>query len=409
MIINKIKKSKYEIILFLAFFVFLFLNWFNLKDNFDIKISIQENNFDCEFLDRVYGKNLSEKILQTKKVKTVYSISSFNYCDIYIKFNFISDKTKEIQKIKSLLDDFISKTNLNPEIDFDIEFQNKYDYFLLIFNDKKINEDLTKYSKIIFDKLSKLNFINKIYDFKHFETLNYIYFKDSDLLTYNLNPSDIKNIIQENNINQNTTLLNNNRILNCTSDITNIEDLKKISFYYQDKNYSNTLGNIFHVEKSQIYNYPLIYKNREAILFGIKKKNFILNILFNFLIKNELNKNNLPLKYEVMEAKNLNKYFINISSKKEKTISYKYNQSDLNSYFITNKELTENILANSEGLICDYYYEDSKRIKIILKNIQNSDFIYSKKYKNLINLSSLLTKDIKEKYIFIIRKDGNII
>ena len=409
MIINKIKKSKYKIILFLVLFIFLFLNWFNLKDNFDIKISIRENNFDCEFLDRVYGKNLSEKILQTKKIKTVYSISSFNYCDIYIKFGFVLDKTKEIQKIKFLLDDFISKTNSNPEIDFDIEFQNKYDYFLLIFNDKKINEDLIKYSKITFDKLSKLSFIDEIYDFKQFETVNYIYFKDSDLLTYNLNPSDIKNIIKENNINQNTTLSNSNRILNCTSNIKNIEDLKKISFYYQDKNYSNMLGNIFYVVKSLLHNYSLTYKDRETILFGIKKKNFILNVLFNFLIKNELNKNNLPLKYEVIEAKNLNKHFINISSKKEKIIRYKYNQSDLNSYFITNKELTENILANSEGLICDYYYEDSKRIKIILKNIQNSDFIYSKKYKNLINLSSLLTKDIKEKYIFIIRKDGNII
>ena len=152
-----------------------------------------------------------------------------------------------------------------------------------------------------------------------------------------------------------------------------------------------------------------VWREFPVVIQNSQRLPFILNVLFNFLIKNELNKNNLPLKYEVMEAKNLNKYFINISSKKEKTISYKYNQSDLNSYFITNKELTENILANSEGLICDYYYEDSKRIKIILKNIQNSDFIYSKKYKNLINLSSLLTKDIKEKYIFIIRKDGNII
>ena len=202
---------------------------------------------------------------------------------------------------------------------------------------------------------------------------------------------------------------NSNRILNCTSNIKNIEDLKKISFYYQDKNYSNMLGNIFYVVKSLLHNYSLTYKDRETILFGIKKKNFIPNILFNFLIKNELNKNNLPLKYEVIEAKKLNKYFINISSKKEKIISYKYNQSNLNSYFISNKELTENILANNGGLLCEYYFEDSKRIKIVLKNIQNSDFIYSKKFKNLINLSSLLTKEIKEKYIFIIRKNGNII
>jgi hypothetical protein len=114
--------------------------------------------------------------------------------------------------------------------------------------------------------------------------------------------------------------------------------------------------------------------------------------LKNFLKKNNINFDKIPL-----------------TTKKENILVYDYNNMDLNGYFFGKEELTQNLIANNEGLFCDYYFNNTKRTKIILKNKEKTDFVYSKKFKSLLDTKMLLKKELKEKPVIIVRKNGKII
>ena len=94
-------------------------------------------------------------------------------------------------------------------------------------------------------------------------------------------------------------------------------------------------------------------------------------------------------------------------TEKEMIIDYSYDEININNYFLNKKELAENIVANQEGLICDYYFKNSNKIKIVLKNNKDSNFIYSKKYKKLIDVDLFLNKSLIQNYVQIVRLNGN--
>ncbi len=480
--LKKILKSKYSLCFFvfclciIFYFVFCFVF---LRDNFDIRISIKKENFSPQEMDNIFATNLYNSFLNIKNIKTIYTFSSKDYCNIYIKFFF--PYFKPIAKIKISLDDFLSKSKQATEVDFDYDYNKKYDYFLVVFDNDK--DDFIDLSNIFLNKIKSSKLTLKTLDLQKFETINYIYFNNSILTTHNTTPTEIKNLIKTNNQEQNSTTKNENFSYEIVvnSDINNISDLKNSALFFQDNNFSDYFKNIFKIKKEILNDdFSVFYDKNKIRIFALQKLNFLPNFLFEFLLKSNLNND---LNYKLINTKNLSKveilldensstsellniqnkisnnfenqiYFLKTDppktsffdsfreieknkiviltnkkrklenflmknnlnytkqkpkSKKEKIIFYNIDSMYANSYFFNKEEITDSILANNDGLICDYYFDFDTRVKIILKNEEKSDFIYSKKFKNLIDINMFLKKELKEEYTSIIRKNGQII
>ncbi len=461
------------------FFIIGIFCFENFKNGFDVRISIKQNNFSAQEMDNIFAKNLTNEFLNIKNINTIYTFSSKDYCNIYLKFNFLC--LKPISKVKIVLDNFLSKTKLTPEIDFDFSYNEKYDYFLLIFDNKQNN--FINLTNDIFNKIKSLKSISKILDFQNFNSIDYIYFKNSTLSTYDITLTELKNKIKSNNQQENSSIKDGvfSYETSTNSDINNIEDIKNSTLFFQDDNFSNYFKNIFKIKKEILNDdFSVFYDKNKIRLFAIKKQPFVPDFVFEILLNNNIK---TSLNYKIINTKTLSKiefqlednpsslslekiknkitdnfdnqiYFLktdppkisfldtfreiqknkiviltnkkrklenfliknninfekrNPKSKKEKIIFYNIDSMQMNSYFLNKEEITDSIIANDEGLVCDYYFDGNTRTKIILKNEEKSDFIYSKKFKNLIDINMFLKKELKENYTLIIRKNGKII
>lgn len=473
------KKLNYKVLFSFVVLTLLVLifSFIKTKDIYDIRISIKLDYFSVQNMDNIFALNLTKEFLNIKGVEKCFAISTKNQCSLYLKLRLLSFKYKTIQKIKTALDDYISKIKLYPEISFETEFNKKYDIFLIFYLSEYDNQILSDKFNMICTKLANLNLIDKVLEFQKDNIYDYVYFKDSDLITYDITPSEIKELIKQNNINITSSIQENSYsyTTNLNSSISNISDLENIPIYYQNKDFSDNFKNVFKIKRNIISS--VFYNNNNVKLFAIRKNPFVPLFAAELMIKNELKKieDLKKFNYELIKTNNLSKgeikltdnpnktairdyisviskdfkhafYFIKTDSpmvknqsnfieeskdkiviltsenqklrklktadnkpktEKEMAIDYSYDEININNYFFNKKELAENIVANQEGLICDYYFKNSNKIKIVLKNNKDSNFIYSKKYKKLIDVDLFLNKSLIQNYVQIVRLNGN--
>ena len=382
------------------------------------------------------------------------------------------------------------------------------------------------------DKLNDLKVSSKILKLGELKKAVYINYSDNTLLNYNLNLSDIQNIIKNNNSNENTTKKNNNKNffqIKTDGNIKNVFDIGNIAVYYKGKNFAEKFYQIFNIEekiKTPI-DYAINFNEKQAQIIAISKKEFYPNFIYEYKLKKitkKLNKNeyNINLKliktsklekiqiylennsniYKTLElSKKINQlickknkdtiYFIGhdipkiskheifleneknklivISNKKEikkikkiliennityydkeykkiniyspeintlenkiikikeflnkeesifnytnrntykiLTINYIIDPYSLNDINLSKKEIFNTILASNEGVICDYFFENSKKIPIILKNKNQSSrmFILNKNTKILATIDSITKTEIKSDYYSISRSNN---
>lgn len=453
-------KKIFLLIIILLIFIFL-----NLNTGYQFKVELNIDNIPACEIDENIAKNIEAKLLNIKNIKKVIFISSEHGCNIYIKlYPICFNRNKIFQKIVNTTNSFMQEHNEIKSINYIDNYDTNYQY-LIVITSKNNYFELKKFADEIRDKLLNLKISNDIKIYGLQQKAAYIYFTSNDLVKYNLEIEDIKNIIKNQNEKKNyiTNYKNENFYpISIENKIKSIDDIKKITLNFKDKNFITNFGDIFKIEET--IKIPkennVIYKNKEAIVVAVSKK-FGCPI---FLLKYFLNKNNnceieiLNIKnyktidlffnsnYQAQNYKPQNKndiYFFNKSPYKKDNfdesfknritvftknpnnykeiiennhqfttknlqINLKLNNYKINKYNISNKEIFNTISSQNEGLICDYYFENSDKIEIILKNNQQDNFIFSKKYKTLIDLNEIITGSLNEKHNIILRKNGKI-
>jgi len=185
-------------------------------------------------------------------------------------------------------------------------------------------------------------------------------------------------------------------------EILNVNKIKEIEIYFNE---ASDIQEIFEFYKKIKNNF------KSDVLY------FISNKLPNYNGFSYVDFNRLIIYADKTEYKKIKKYLsenkILISDKKPRTIKntkllYKIRQNGLNDYSIQKEELINSIKAFKNGYHIGSYYFDEDETEIILKNMDKNCFIYSKKYKNLIDVSSLIDIDLKTGYKIIAKKNFKI-
>lgn len=443
----------------IPFFCILFFLFFLYSSfNYDLKIELEIKNKNPYETDKYIAANIEEELQKIKELKDISIFSSMLGCNIYCKFNFFSNKETVINKIQRKIN---SLGFLNYKIND--KYFLKYNYFIIITNPKNNYYALKEKADKITNELLKLKFINNIKIFGTQQKTNYIYFSSSDLLNYDITIEELRNIIKNNNIKKNFIHDSNFYYTSINNHIKNIEDIKKIPLRFKNSNFSTTFDEIFDIKKD--IEYPIknkiIYNNKEAIVIALSTNFWLSKTLLKIILK-EYNVEIINPKYKQkikiylnensstqnslnwLIEKNLNGLFfiglkppkttdfetfdeiiqnriIGFIDKKEKKninfyeknipqelqgFEYDIHNHKLSTYNLDKQELTNSILANEEGLFCDYYTDKKDKINIVLKSKDN--FIYSKKYKTLVPLEEVTNKKIKKHQIIIYRKNGKI-
>lgn len=445
------------IVLFLTLaIIFTTLNLKN--ENYNLLISVEFNNLDKNKIDEIFAKNIQKICLKSSKIKNIITISSYEKLNIYLD-------CKNKEEIFNLIENFIKNSGFAYEIVADFDFENKYNFFIIINSNRDLWLTKDKENELLklleAEKISK-----KIKPIKTFKKTINIDFKNEQLQELNISVSDLKKIILERNSTKNST-----EKITTNSIINSISDIKELSFKYQNDNFQTKLENYFEIKKS--FKTPkygeIIFNNQNSNLIAIKlniisyfKLLFLLNKLnknneakyhlYDLKLKsrliirkpqnlenleNKFKKNNLKVlifnsldspkiyskdiffetntneiiiffnKYDYFKVANLlKKEKINFKSKEQKKffnskeelidfenkinqnlkeeLFYEINQKSLCEYFLNTQDVLDYIFSKSEGLKIDDFFDKEDKIEIYLKNNQNFNYIYSKKYKNFI-------------------------
>ena len=174
---------------------------------------------------------------------------------------------------------------------------------------------------------------------KNEEFATYIYFNNSILSRYRISIEDLIQLINSYNLNINSNY-NNNFSIN--SQIKDENDIKKICIPLKNKSFMETFDNIFTIKTS------LLEENKEA----------------------------------------------------EYNLKYKIDNQALLDYQLSPKDLLNTISANSSGLLVGNYFKNGKITRIILKNVNSNNLIYSKNLDNFFDIDTITQKEIiKDKEI----------
>lgn len=500
--------QKMVLILTISLILIILIIIFKNSNNYDIKISMNFIDLDCKKIDEIYAKNLKDEFLQIKNIKETVIFSKNNICNIYIKLKNKFLKQKTTQEIKLKLDSMLSNGYKPEKIEFDYDYGLKYQIFIVITSDNADKNKLRKNTNNLFNLLVGKKFVNKIVNFQKDEIVNYVYFANSDLVNYNITPSEIKELIKKNNLENNSSLYDskNSYKIKLNSEINSINDIREIAIYYKNKSFTNKFKNIFKIEETtkNPEDFKILYNNDEAKLIAINKKWYYPNFVIKNKIEKIVNKSKDDIKVEIFytnyyskiknyyntdisteelikNTKEISKNFPNalyfiktdtpkfeysdkyteilnnkivIFDKKEnviklskylkddffntnkdiqktycasnldeikkilkenikeytrinKTIEFQINNQDMLDYNLDKNEILESIKTNFEGLYCDYYFNDSNKIKIFLKQKnKNNNFIYSKENKALIPYSSFSQNKLESKFDIIVRKNN---
>ena len=400
--------------LIIIFGVFCFISIQNNYDNYDVKIDINLENLSSKEIDEYLAKDIRNEFIKNEKIKDITIFSKENNCSVYFKIkNSVLNKenTKnDIQKgIYKLLSNKKNINKVTTEYDYNLKYQTFLVLTLKNENQKDSYLKIKKISDEILSDIGALKIASKISLFGVKNPALYLYFKDSDLVQYDLSLEDIKNLIKKNNLLETSTTKTNNftsRNINLNSSIKNEDDLKNISLNFKNKLFATTFSQIFNItnEIQKPQSYLVSFDDKESVVFALSKKSFYPNFLFDLKLKN-FTKNLDKLygdsfEYKILNTNELEK--IEVFTNKNASINYSFNlYSRLCVLFNENK--IENVLyfiSKSCPKISknELYFEDDKnkitllvsknKARKVRKILENERINYLKKNEHIITLYS---------------------
>ena len=400
--------------LIIIFGVFCFISIQNNYDNYDVKIDINLENLSSKEIDEYLAKDIRNEFIKNEKIKDITIFSKENNCSVYFKIkNSVLNKenTKnDIQKgIYKLLSNKKNINKVTTEYDYNLKYQTFLVLTLKNENQKDSYLKIKKISDEILSDIGALKIASKISLFGVKNPALYLYFKDSDLVQYDLSLEDIKNLIKKNNLLETSTTKTNNftsRNINLNSSIKNEDDLKNISLNFKNKLFATTFSQIFNITKEiqKPQSYLVSFDDKESVVFALSKKSFYPNFLFDLKLKN-FTKNLDKLygdsfEYKILNTNELEK--IEVFTNKNASINYSFNlYSRLCVLFNENK--IENVLyfiSKSCPKISknELYFEDDKnkitllvsknKARKVRKILENERINYLKKNEHIITLYS---------------------
>lgn len=138
------------------------------------------------------------------------------------------------------------------------------------------------------------------------------------------------------------------------------------------------------------------------------------NKLLNFLLKNNIDFVSSSFRCKKMTSETLkeledklkkNSNYINLGTRTKNIISHKILNDKLNDYFLSKNEVISALNACVDGFFLGSYYVNEDKIDILLKNIDDGRYFYSKKTKSIIDSSVILESNLIKEYQVIARKN----
>ena len=396
--------------LIIIFGVFGFISIQNNYDNYDVKIDINLENLSSKEIDEYLAKDIRNEFIKNEKIKDITIFSKENNCSIYFKIkNSVLNKENTKNDIQKGICKLLSnKKNIN-KITTEYDYNLKYQTFLVLTSKDNDYLKIKKVSDEILSDIGALKIASKVSLFGVKNPALYLYFKDSDLVQYDLSLEDIKNLIKKNNLLETSTTKTNDftsRNINLNSSIKNEDDLKNISLNFKNKLFATTFSQIFNITKEiqKPQSYLVSFDDKESVVFALSKKSFYPNFLFNLKLKNftkSLDKlYGDSFEYKILNTNELEK--IEVFTNKNASINYSFNlYSRLCVLFNENK--IENVLyfiSKSCPKISknELYFEDDKnkitllvsknKARKVRKILENERINYLKKNEHIITLYS---------------------
>lgn len=277
------------IILLFGFLLSLFIVYKN-NDCYCFKVDISLDDVLADKIDSIIASEIKDNLSQIEELKEVVIFSRANNCSVYCKLHpFVLNKALIADRLEKKINETMLDIDKNARVSFDDNYYAKYQAFLIISSDRVDYKILKKYSDIVLDELLGLRISSKIINIGEQTRANYIYFKNSDLVKYDITLEDIKEIIAKNNLLQSSSIktnASNSYNIQTNGCINSIEDIKNIALYYKNKNFSIKFKDVFKIKEGPREPYsPLVYfDNQKAIVFAISKKKFYPMVLFNLKI-----------------------------------------------------------------------------------------------------------------------------
>ena len=400
--------------------IYVVENFEKNKNNYEIKIIAKIGNLKAKEIDAQVAEEIKDKISNLEMVKDVYIFSYDGYCNIYCKLNpTIIFKQTAIDMVKTRLTQALYNVDKRISVFFDDNNSIKYDTFITIStnNDYKNLKALTDSAH---DKLLDYKIASKIIKMGEQKTTIFVNYKTDNLRKYNLSISDLSDLINNNNIYQNSsteTTKDSSFPIYSNASIKNIKDIEKIRVYYKNSQFSNNLGDIFEVKETTTTppESLIFYDDKKTQILALRKKEGLLRIIYDiklaFYLK-ELKKQNEDIK--VIKTNTLDT--IDVYTQKTNSI-YKTEQLyekissyhnirniiyliGINSPKINNDTDFFEQEFNKITILCPKY--ETRRIKAILNKL-NIDYATKEKKeycdKNLENLYLKISEYKKEKNI----------
>ena len=350
---------------------------YNISLN-DIKKIIQINNI----IENTTEKNNQKTIFPTNiraNIKNIYDIESLL---IPYKNKSYSNKLGEIFNIEE-------KTKTPPE--YYINYGNQKAQIFAISNKKF-------YPNFILEMKLKA-YMNNFTD--NFENINL------DLIrTSKTNKIEIY-------LNQNSSIFDTYNLYKTISKLLQKEeiiyfigyDIPKISnkeIYFENE--KNKL--ILLVRKNKIHKIQKILSDNNIEFFNKNSKKITIKSDNLKKLEKKVEKIN-----EILNTNNSISSYINLYSSKILNITYRIDDYSLIDAAIDKQDVINTIFASNDGLICDYFFENAKKIPIILKNKNkiNRIFVLNKKFKILTPLNSVAKSTVEEKYYSITRENNEFL
>lgn len=381
-------------IFYLFFCLIAFLNTFYIyhkNDKYIFKAEFEIKNLNAEFIDKNIAFALQKELLQHATIKDVVTFSKENKMELYCKINpFSFNKKNILREIENKIIFFSKNYYEITKIKIDNKYSQDYSCMIVVYNFDYFK--LKNYSKEILKEMLNLNSHQNILMLGDFKIANYVYFSASDLLNFDINISDLKKLIIDNNQKENQfiTYKKTSKYYNSINGkITTIEDLKNILVPYKDKNYSIKFQDAFKIKKEiNKQESPIIYfDDKYAIAFMVSKKSFYPQFLFNFKLCKLKKYNNIKIiktskleKIEITFDENINidtleDFYNNLKNKFKGDILYFINEK-INEDNIYNDLKSNQIIIYSNKASCDkikkylqenniLYFDENSKYKII--------------------------------------------
>lgn len=284
-------RNRIVLISLFVLIVFGLILFYKANDCYRYRINIRYENMSAKDIDSIIASEVKDKLSQIEELKEVIIFSKPDVCSVYCKvFSFVLNKAQVANRVEKKLNQALLTIDNKASVIFDDNYNVKFHSFLIVNSDRINYKVLKKYSDDVLDEILGINVSSKIVNIGEQKRTAYIYFKNSDLAKYDLNLSDIKYVIEKNNI------LNDSSVKTNTSNSYNIEtngsietinDIENIAVFYKDKNFSTKLKDVFRVEEGtkEPPEGLVFFDKNKAQVFAISKKSFYPSFLFQYKLK----------------------------------------------------------------------------------------------------------------------------